>query len=191
MKAESALDLYPYALGDALSERRRYNYAPYAARPFLAAWTAAREPLRKSAPADPLAAPPLGPSLAGLDDALDALAQAWRNGAGANERQRLRRLIQHFEVGQRIYGAYAVGFVPLDRSDCRDPDRYLLAAELFESSCTEEGALDALNALLKIMDLLTTQRAWLSAEQAARLQRLAQRESGHVQRLAQRLGVSW
>lgn len=185
------LELYPYALGDALSERRRYNYAPYAGHRFLAAWTATRKSLLAVAEVGLVGRRGALPTSCEPEDALDALARGWRAGATDTDRRRLRRLIQHFEVGQRIYGTYGADFVPLDRSDYRDLNRYLLAAELFESSCSEENALDALNALLKVLDLLTTQAPLLTSAQAVELHRLARCESMHVRRLAQRLGVSW
>lgn len=184
------VELYPYVHGDALQERRRYNYAPYVGRPLLAAWQAARaQTAGSTGPAPAETAWPL-PTSAQPDDALDQLAQAWRAGAGVAQWQQLRRLIQHFEVGQRIYGAYAPGFVPRDRTDYRHLNRYLLAAELFESACTQDLALDALNALLKMLDLLSTQAAGLDAAQAMRLGELVRRESTHVQRLARARGVS-
>lgn len=185
------VSLYPYTSGDAFEERRRYNYAPYAGRPFLQAWGAMRRPLLPagtSAPAVPSF--PL-PTSAARDDALEALAHAWQDGAGAAEWQALRRLIQHFEVGQRIYGAYGPGFVPQDRSDYHDLQRYLLAAQLFESAYTQDHGLDALNALLKMLDLISTRARDLDAAQRARLGRLAQCEARHVEALGQALEVTW
>lgn len=185
------VNLYPYTSGDAFEERRRYNYAPYAGRPFLQAWRTARCPhIADTSPTVPEAPPPW-PTSAASDDALDALARAWHDGAGAAERQALRRLIQHFEVGQRIYGAYAPGFVPRDREDCRNLERYLLAAHLFESAYAQDGTLDALNALLKMLDLLCTRTQDLDAGQRARLGRLAQCEARHVEALGQALEVTW
>lgn len=183
-------DLYPYAHGDAFEERRRYNYAPYGGRPFLRAWSEARRQLMVTATPAAASAGPL-PTSAVQGDALDELARAWQRGAGATEWQGLRRLIQHFEVGQRIYGAYRSGFVPLDRSDYRGIERYLLATHIFESAYTQGRTLDALNALLKALDLLSTRVQDLDASQQAQLGHLAQREAEHVERLARNLGVSW
>lgn len=183
-------DLYPYAHGDVFEERRRYNYAPYGGRPFLRSWYEARRHLMHPATGT-TDTPGSLPTSAAHDDALDALARAWQRGPGASEWRGLRRLIQHFEVGQRIYGAYRDGFVPLDRNDFRDMERYLLAAQLFEAAYTESRTLDALNALLKMLDLISTRVRDMAPGQQARLGRIALREAEHVGQLALKLGVNW
>ncbi len=182
---------YPYTLGDAFEEKRRYNYAPYGGTAFLQAWQAARAEHLGQAPSDLHDAFPGLPTSAASDDALDELASRWQQGAGDAEWKALRRLVQHFEVGQRIYGAYRPGFVPHDRSDFRQTGRYLLAAHLFETAYAQSEELDTLNALLKMLDLLSTRLADLDAPQRARLHRLVRREAEHVARLAQTLEVTW
>jgi hypothetical protein len=182
---------YPYTLGNAFEEKRRYNYAPYGGTGFLQAWQAARAEQLGHAATDLQDGFPALPTSAAADDALDVLARRWQQGAGDAEWKALRRLVQHFEVGQRIYGAYRPGFVPHDRSDFRQTRRYLLAAHLFEAAYAQGGDLDALNALLKMLDLLSTRVQDLDAPQRARLHRLVRREAAHVARLAQTLEVTW
>lgn len=187
---------YPYATGDLLSERNTYFYSAYEGPGFLGAWEDARVRVleRLAAPGDmPV---PRGGALPDADG-VEARALLERllagasgdEGAWAEVRPWLDRLVQRFEVTKRIFESYDVSLRARDRERFRDLGLYLRFAEVLEVAYERTAALPYLNALLKCADTLTAMHARLSGDEGARLARLILRERQHVRRLAEHAGV--
>lgn len=182
---------YPYASGDLLEQRNTYFYAPFGGAAFLDAWRRQRAGALRAMSALPAAATGARePGPGGVDALLEDIHRsltATRIPPG-EPMPALNRLVQRFEVSKRLHGEYDANWRPTDAADYRYMERYIRFAEILDLAHERTGALPYLNALLKIVDTLASQREALSAAQRARLACVIEHEQGHVERLATRLG---
>jgi hypothetical protein len=179
--------LYPYASGDLLEQPNTYFYTPFHGDPFIDAWRQCRRMART-------AADPIQPSqhLAAVADASDQVVMinllhellAGR----ADHDYWWPRLIKKFEVRKRLFEAYETE--PPHRavtgSQYQNLDVYLLFAEWLCQSC-QQGQLQCINTLLKVMDSLLSQQHALSPHQQASLNWLIDEEQAVLQQLMDRV----
>jgi len=185
---------YPYASGPLLDERNTYFYSEYSGAAFLEAWRKDRGQLRSSGNA--LKAKPLPLPVPGtpVDTAklLEAVFFALENDTAEAETMRhwLRLLVKKFEVTKRIHAGYDASFKAVDKERCRNLALYTRLAEVLELAYVREGALPYLNALLKCLDTLCSQKETMPEALTGRLSGLINREYRHVAQLAERQGVN-
>lgn len=186
---------YPYAQGDLLSKPNTYFYAEYGGREFIDAWKAVRAKLAGKA-VDPPNGRDERAALTGdrveTDLLLDHMYTAIRNDLMREPEifRWLAQLVKKFEVTKRIHRAYGPGFRAVDPQDHQDAPRYLRLAEVFDAAYGAGGDLPFLNALLKVMDTLSTLADQLNENEKARLARLVGNEKRHVTEFAERLRLS-
>lgn len=189
---------YPYASGNLLEDRNTYFYSRYEGRPFIDAWKTQRDALTGSLPK---AAPPppackdvhaVDGDIIDTDALLEHLFAAVTEGRledGA-DRERLDLMVKKFEVTKRIHRAYGPSFRAENAADHKAPARYLRLAEVFEAAYATMGGLPYLNALLKIMDTLSTLAGQLSEGEQSQLAWLVERERLHVRTVAEPMKVA-
>jgi methionyl-tRNA formyltransferase len=180
---------YPYASGNLLEQRNTYFYTTYRGAAFLEAWRRQRaEALSESTATLPAATPAEDSAPHGVrptDFLLESVAQHLSAKDCPPENiALLGRLLQRFEVSKRLHGEYDARWRPVDPSDYRSLERYIRFAEILDLAYQQTGALIYLNALLKIVDTLTSLRMELSAQQRTRLRRVIGHEREHVEQLA-------
>lgn len=184
---------YPYASGDRLEQRNTYFYTPYLGAAFLDAWRQQRSGALRALSATPSAAACRVDNPAPVPRATDRLLEDLHRELTAGLHlegelmAELNRLVQRFEVSKRLHGEYDARWRPTDTADYRSMERYVCFAEILDLAHERTGALPYLNALLKIVDTLTSLPETLNARQRARLAGLIAREREHVERLAARL----
>ena len=189
------LSLYPYATGDLLVERNSYSYSAFHGEPFLAAWAAERERVRRALPA-PIGAP--APGGAGSPPGSDGFATAdlleflFGRVTGAPETVSsdaapwLELLVQRFEVTKRLHRAYNARHRAVDRAEFRDRGLYVRFAETLALVQHATGSLPHLSTLLKCMDTLCALHAELDPGLAGRVARLIEVERTAVRAVAER-----
>lgn len=194
---------YPYADGDYLTLRPAYTYCDCADTDFPQAWRAVRE----KALAELTGTPPLdqattstapsrslGPDEIAIDALLDRLAASLASAdaiAPATKRD-ITRLIQRFEAGKRLYAVYCGPELrgQVD-TDFRDLSRYVRFGEILVDTYRRQGLLPALNALLKLGDLLCAEAAAIPAPWRQRARDVLIAEAAAVRKLAEIRGVAW
>ena len=188
---------YPYADGDRLDERNTYFYTPVSGRPFLDAWIAQRDGVLASlpppAPDIPDGVAPVPPSADGNQHTrtlLEFVIQQLLNGAAeaAETKIWLDRLVAKFEVTKRIHPDYDAEFRALEPDHYRDLSLYVKLARIFELAYAATQNIVYLNALLKVIDTLSSVKAQLPNDLRATLAWLIVREKQHVIALAEKVG---
>jgi hypothetical protein len=194
---------YPYAEGDYLTLRPAYTYCDCADADFPLAWRAVREKaldeLSRTPPpahATARAAPPrpLGPDEIAIDALLDRLTASLAGADAitpATERD-IARLIQRFEAGKRLYAVYSGPELrgQVD-TDFRDLSRYVRFGEILIDIYRRRGLLPALNALLKLGDLLCAEASAIPAPWRQRAREVLINEAAAVRKLAETREVPW
>ncbi len=189
-------DLYPFDSGDLLNEPNTYFYTKFSGTAFLDAWKKHREQLLSTFPTTGMPSQP--PSHGFLEDGqvntarlleyvyheLDS--QHWRKKEITDW---LEKLLKKFEVTKRIHGAYDHNFRAVDRNDHKHAPNYLHLAEIFELAWRQAGEFPYLNALLKILDTLSSLRHMLNEEELARLSVLVKAEKQHISDVAKSVNV--
>lgn len=180
---------YPYASGNLLEQRNTYFYSTYEGRAFLDAWRQQRDQaLRELSDIAPTEAKN---SQAPLSAPTDILLESIHGDLSAKrkvvESRALDRLVQRFEVSKRLHGEYDARWRPVDASDYRSLERYIRFAEILAAAYGQTGSLPYLNAMLKVLDTLTSIHAALSGAQRGRLRRVITQERDHIERLSLRL----
>jgi methionyl-tRNA formyltransferase len=177
---------YEYSQGDMLETPLKYTYTAFRGAPFLEAWRAARAGVRADlgearAPLRP-ERPGAAPQGATVETALLLEFLAAPGGDAAGARRWLGWMIQRFEVSKRVHSAYELrdGRVK-SNGDYRAMDLYLRLGEVLAGRAEAGGHLPALNALLKCLDTLCSQRDRLDALQKARLAWLLEAETRLVE----------
>ena len=173
----SAAEIYTYASGDLLVERNTYFYSRYHGAAFLDAWAAQRASAFDAAPA--------GRDLHEDDTpALDLIrrvrAQLAADSGDQSAWRDMDRLVQRFEVTKRVHDAYRDTWRAVDPTRFRAANAYVELAEAFAQAHEQTGALTYLNALLKILDTLSSLLGDLSGGLRARVGELVSREAGYV-----------
>ena len=187
--------LYPYATGDLLVDRNSYSYSAFQGEPFLGAWSAERERVRRMLPG-PFAAPapratvspPVGGGfatadllefllgrVAGASGAIPSNASAVARAAGAAIRGDQANCTATYNARHRA----------VDRAEFRDLVLYVRFAETLALAQHATGSLPHLSTLLKCMDTLCALHAELDAELAARVARLIGVEHAAVRAVAE------
>ena len=173
----SAGDIYTYASGDLLVDRNTYFYSRYHGAPFLDAWAAQRAAALDAMPAGQDLHEEITPALELIRDVRARLkadradSSAWRD---------MDRLLQRFEVTKRVHDAYRDTWRAVDPTRFRAANAYLELAEALAEAHELTGALTYLNALLKILDTLSSLSGDLSEGLRTRLGELVSREAGYV-----------
>ena len=177
---------YEYNQGDLLETPLKYTYTAFQGAPFLEAWRAARAGVRADlgearAPMRP-ELPGTAPQGATVETALLLEFLAAPGGDAAGSRRWLGWMIQRFEVSKRVHSVYELrdGHVK-SNGDYRAMDLYLRLGEVLAGRAEAGGYLPALNALLKCLDTLCSQRDMLDASQKARLAWLLEGEARLVE----------
>jgi hypothetical protein len=101
----------------------------------------------------------------------------------------LRLLVQRFEVSKRIYSEYDKDLRPININNYNDISLYIRFAEILNSAYEGSKELYYLNALLKVMDILFSEKSNLSSKEVGRLSRLVCGENKHISNLGKLLGI--
>ena len=169
--------LYPYSSGDLLTDRNTYFYSQYHGAAFLDAWarqrfTAADSPASRSDLHE--AQTPTLEWIRKLRAELEAGTEncrAWHD---------LDRLVQRFEVTKRVHDAYRETWRAVDPARFHSVTAYVELAEAFAHAYLQTSAMTYLNALLKILDTLTSFGQSLPGHLRNRLVGLTQQEADFV-----------
>jgi methionyl-tRNA formyltransferase len=187
----STAPAYPYAQGDLLERRHTYFYSPYGGRDFVAAWSRSRTSAARELAEARGGHPEGSGGSAAACELFGRLRRALRHGDEKQEdvAGQIARLVQRFEVSKRVYSSYDAGLRPRNAADYRALAPYVEFAELLEATYQARQQIQALNALLKCLDILVAHRAQLEPALRERVVRLIEREAEHVAAIAGRVGV--
>jgi methionyl-tRNA formyltransferase len=191
---------YPYDQGDRLVDRNTYFYSPYRGREFLLAYRNARRRLEAESAVGPAA----GSGVRERDDPDGFVPPACElfervrvglaaSSSGEDARQAVRTLdglVKRFEVTKRVFDDYDDEFRPRPGAGFRTISLYVQFAELLDAACAAAGRLPHLNALLKVLDTLSSVRGEIPFALRPRVLALVEAERAHVERLAAGLGVA-
>lgn len=179
-------DRYPYAQGPLLEQPNTYFYTAYHGQSFIDAWQQSRI---LSSPPQTISRPSAGIERceAGSNQIdtkcllQDLLARQ------ADYNYWWPRLVKKFEVKKRLFAAYHsdAPHRPIIDSGYQDLDIYLLFAEWLVLSYQQQGNLQLLNTLLKVMDTLISLQKMLSSRQVSNLAWLLDQEKDCVSHLQQ------
>lgn len=182
---------YSYSIGDRLTDRNTYFYTPAVGMPMIEAWRASRKAVldRLPSPVDPPDSTNDSP-VSIDDDTVDTAALLeflWSKNSnsevGQDESRWLEKLMKKFELTKRFHRAYGAKFRAVDKSQHKDLDLYVRAAEVFLSAYDRSNDARFLNVLLKILDTLCAYSEGLGPESSARLARLLLSEEKRVEGL--------
>lgn len=165
---------YPFTSGDALATKNRYDYFPFGGEAFLDAWSAARAATRTACAAAPTGHRARTASTTPTHRLVANISFAdYPNTPPAQ----LSMLIQRFEITGRLHAAYNAQWRAINKTDFHHLDDYLLFGEQLCLAWDYYHRLDFVNALLKLLDTLSTQVAHLDRTQRERCIGLIDRES--------------
>ncbi|GAB4288211.1 MAG: hypothetical protein Kow0083_00710 [Methylophaga sp.] len=178
--------LYPYAEGPLLEQPNSYFYTPYHGHEFLHAWQESRTIYpRPEVLSRPSADIERRSSVGDKVDTVNLLHDLLSH--HADQTYWWPRLVKKFEVKKRLFAAYQseAPHRPCIESGYQNLDIYLLFAEWLSLSYQQQGKLQLINTMLKVMDTLLSQQASLSMRQRANLCWLLNQEKICVSHLQQ------
>ena len=198
-------DIYYYSFGERLtSERNRYFYTAYHGKEFFDFWQASRK-VPIAAKQDALPVFLFAQTNIEQDEVTTALARA--EGMPADELfdylyesmndegctpfvlDHLRKLVKRFEVSKRVYSRYQGNkYQAVDTKDFKSLGLYLKLAFLFSEAYNMTRSLPYLNALLKIVDTVSSQIHILDNSFFPHLDELMTRERKYVFELSEEMG---
>jgi len=180
----SEASLYPYAQGRLLHDRNSYFYSTYKGHAFLDAWARQRANAGISAPARN--------DVISCETPAMALIRSVREGLKANASDEslwseMDCLVQRFEVTKRVHHEYKPNWRAVDPTQFNAADAYVELADAFCDAYRLSGQLPYLNALLKILDTLTSFMGDLAPSLRDRVSRQISLEVSFVEELQERL----
>lgn len=188
---------YTLADGDLLNHPNTYFYTPFSGTPFFKAWRQSRDQLLATVPA--LSLPPIETARPYIiDGQIDTAvllttlkAEYSTNHTVTDESEKwLLKLLQKFEVFKRVHSHYDMSFKAIDRQDHKNTSLYIDLAEVFELAWQRNNSLQFLNALLKILDTVSSFEKSLPEVEKVRLAHLVRQERKHIRNFALIRGVS-
>ncbi len=105
--------------------------------------------------------------------------------------QRAKQLLQRFEVTKRIYDVYDDSMRPVNKSTYHTVKNHIDAASLFAKGYELSKDLVYLNALLKVMDTLSSLALRMEGREVADFSRLIEIEKGMIGNLVAELNIQW
>ena len=181
--------VYAYATGDLLAQPNTYFYSAFGGEAMLDAWEASRgEMLRWCAIAPTAREVGAEPAEEPVARQFAAIARGVAAGDACASAS-FARLVQRFEVTKRVYGAYDARWRAVDATDYRRLARYVAFGELLTAVHAATARLDALNALLKLNDIVCAHREDLAPADRARVAGLLRAERDAVCALATSVGA--
>jgi len=181
---------YSYSEGNLLEDRNTYFYTNMCGEDFFKLFDDARAKsipgaIEPSAIEVPETEPPHpGQTETQTAGILDWLVFHWTAGnARGDIRDFTGMMVRRFEISKRIHAAYDINQKPLNRDDYEDYCLYLRTAEMFVLAFKESGTIQYLNALLKIMDTITSFVGRLDQAGAQRHADLVRYEKAFVEEL--------
>lgn len=193
---------YPYVHGDLLESPQNYQYSHYVGQDFINSWREQRRSLLNHLELSdalvmlerPLLLPAItqGREAAPNRIVLEQLLAMLDTGKydALDIRKQLAPWVKVFEVRKRLHGTFNELGRPIDELDFRDAPLYLIFASLMEAACSRYMEMPYLNALLKVMDTLTSIAASMNNSEQMLLAWLVLREATHVGLLCERLGLA-
>jgi len=175
---------YKYSDEGILENRNNYFYSKYEGRSFIKGWSRSRLTNQYSKTAYVKSEYNL-PYFEG-NSLLDRLYNEVNSKKYSDE---LKLLLKRFEVGKRIYAEYHDDLRPVNSNNYKDIFLYLKFAEILNIAYEESSELYYLNALLKVMDIVVSEKNNLSKEESKWLSILAVEENKHISNLGQSLGI--
>lgn len=181
---------YSYSIGDRLADRNTYFYTPAVGMPMIEAWRASRKAVLGRLPSPVDAPDSTNDSLVSIDDndTVDTAALLeflWSKSSEPEicqeESQWLEKLMRKFEFTKRFHRAYGAKFRAVDKSQHKDMDLYVRAADVFLSAYDRSNDTRFLNVLLKILDTLCAHCEGLGPESSGRLAGLLLSEGKRVE----------
>jgi len=203
--------MYKYATGNCIEEIQTYFYTEYKGMPFLDAWKDSRKKILnshtipKSFSQESFHLLENDSSILSVNDILDILLS---NDKYVNTKDiiktlylsmetkkdqhiiiLLKNLLKRFEITKRVHDVYGKNYKPKDIELYKNLELYICLAEIFEKAYSIFNDLPYLNALLKIIDSISSVFASLNNEEKSRLCFLVENEYHHVNQLANSIGV--
>lgn len=190
---------YNYAEGDLLEERNTYQYTMFLGKDFLRTWLDQRNSVLEEIGSTELK--PVSEVSKqkkhnnGVRDTYQLLVKILSNIENKyNENQKilfdeLKMLVKRFEITKRIHSVYNENFKPIDKTKYYDLELYILFSDAIEKAYSITNDLVYLNALLKLIDTLSSQRYNLSQGSAQRLAIIIEKEKKHIIDLSKNMGV--
>lgn len=189
--------LYPFTDENRLENQNTYFYVPFGGKPFVEAWAQTRMQTLASI-GNPKVREPSNPSETGpasvpaaARDLLGAMHHKISNATlSATEAGVLNKLLQRFEVTKRIHEHYPENFRPDKSVPYDDLQLYLLFAQVMDTAYASLGKLYYLNAMIKVLDTLSSVAGTLSADDQGVFAWLVGQEQKHIQALAEEQQVA-
>ncbi len=191
-------DLYPYCNNDLINQPFHYHYTSFHGKSLLEAW----QENRKDAGSSSHAHKPAVKISDAVSDATSSgeiqtdqllsqlLGKLTTKQTNSDDFHLINKLVQKFEVSKKVYSAYTEKFRPAENADPWDVKNYVLLAQVFALSYEKESKLYYLNALLKILDTLTSIHKQLPSDLYKDFQDLLEKEATFVRELATKHGVA-
>lgn len=180
-------NLYPYVSDAPLHTRIRYNYSTFKGNAFLVSWEDHRSlGLNRLSHKEgrPKQSENTTPTFAILCD-IEAALQA-KDIDAVSELDTLDKLVQRFEVTKRLHDSYTENWRAEDKEKFHTLENYIIFSELLSTAYIKTGTLSYLNALLKLLDTLTSLDSDLPADLASRLEPILLAEREHISKLRQK-----
>lgn len=186
-------NFYPYDNGDRLNDRNRYSYTPFVGRPVIEAWQKSRKLIMTQLPEK--MPPPDAEVPQGFDPrdnfqsfkCADLMEWVLHNLASVEHdevvQKRVAFLVERFEVTKRFHSTYSPALRAVDKTAYKDLGLYIRGGEIFIAAYEITNKLPYLNAFMKVMDTLCSQRLDFCSKDAARLANLIDKELAIVTRL--------
>lgn len=183
---------YPYDTPERQARKSPYSYTEFHGVPFLRAWRQKRRDLQQGVTAEP--APP--PAAVDFDPARepmecrDLVEWLWREAARVefrhdpSTRKWIDRLVKKFETTRKLHRAYGHDFRAVDKAERAGFETWIRFGELLAALCARETDLQLLNCLLKLIDVLSANRAEVPPALHGRLSTLVADEATLVESLA-------
>ncbi len=199
-------DIYYYASGDKLGDgRNSYFYTTYHGKAFFDCWKESREELGiskseasivklfgdASIALENITSVLLSEEGILAEDMLDTLNISFDEKCeNPLALKHIDKLVKRFEVTKRVYSRYQGNrYVAADKEAYRDLKLYLKMAVIFSKGYEQTVRLPYLNALLKIIDSLSSQMSLINHEYHFYLEYLVTKEKEYISGLANKLGV--
>lgn len=191
-------DIYPYCEENLLENPCHYHYTSYQGKVLIRAWQENRIHVRtdlkaadtgddnaKMLPSEVLPGHTHTGEL--LQNLLDKFSLKQID---ETDFDIIKKLLQKFEVSKKVYTSYSQKFKPAENANASDLRNYIMLARIFSQAYEQTEKLYYLNALLKILDLLSSVYSQLPSELHEEIVSLFEREQHFINELSSKQGIS-
>lgn len=187
-------NLYFYDEENRLESRNTYFYSPYAGRQFLSAWRASRSKLRESVVLkdienDSVEVVNLVDGNINATRLFSYIESAYSQELYEQVTSHLKILVKRFEATKRIYDEYDCELRAVSKTSYHNLELYLRFSEILVIAYYIEKELPYLNALLKIIDTLSSVSGELTHSERQRLSEVVKKEETFIKELMEKIGL--